>query len=165
MKKTKKDLKKLTNTIYEVDQSGRIEQTNKITIIAFSNSRKGTIKVSSQDKRKLQNIFRKAGKSRVFVLQVFAATLYLLLEKFKIEKKLILIDQEYQGYDNLIRSYLIQLSQKRGKIILDPDNIRFGLVGKTSNVHSLGYQAFKKNKADLNINSEDILALVLMYEK
>ena len=150
---------------YQIDQSGRIEQTNKTTIIAFSNGAEGTIKLSSKDKRVLQSIFRKADRLKVFVLQVFAATLYLLLEKFKIEKTLILVDQEYQGHDNLIRSYLIQLVQKRGKISLEADHIRFGLVGKTSKVHSVGYKAFKKNRADFSINYEDILALVLLYEK
>lgn len=37
-----------------IDQSGRIEQTNKLTIIAFSNDKQGTVKLSSKDKRILQ---------------------------------------------------------------------------------------------------------------
>ena len=150
---------------YQIDQSGKIEQTNKITIIAFSNSKYGSIRLKAKDKRYLQDIYRQAGKTKSFTLQIFSALLYLLFERFKLEKTSVTVDKEYPGHEALIRSYLIQLSSKRRKIILSPDEIRFGLVGKGSNVHGVASKAFKLNRADFSVSSKEILALVLMYEK
>lgn len=149
---------------YQIDQSGKIEQTNKVTIIAFSNGKSGSVKLSSTDKRYLQDIYRQAGKSKSFALQVFSALLYALLEKFKLEKIMLVIDKEYPGHEDLIRSYLIQLARKRDKIKLSPEEIRFGLVGKSSIVHGIASKAFRINKGDFSVNSKTILALVLMYE-
>jgi len=71
--KTRKRQQKSTQTKYQIDQSGKIEQTNKVTIVAFSNDKSGSVMLSASDKRALQEIYRKAGKPRVFPTQVFAA--------------------------------------------------------------------------------------------
>lgn len=155
----------LKNDRYQIDQSGKIEQTNKVTVIAFSNGKKGSIKLKAKDKRYLQDIYRQAGKPRSYILQVFSALLYLLFEKFKLEKIMVIIDKEYPGSDDLIRSYLIQLANKKGKIKLSADQLRFGLVGKGSSVHGVASKAFKANKADFSISKEEILSLILLYEK
>lgn len=150
---------------YQIDQSGKIEQTEKNTVIAFSNGKNGSIKLKAKDKRYLQNIYRQAGKPRSYILQVFSALLYLLFEKFKIEKIGIIIDKEYPGSDNLIRSYLIQLVDKKGKIKLSSEDIRFGSIGKGSNAHGIASKAFKVNRADFSASKEEILSLILLYEK
>lgn len=161
----KKTIKQSKPTTYQIDQSGKIEQTNKVTILAFSNGKHGSIKLKAKDKRYLQNIYRQAGKPKSYTLQVFSALLYLLFEKHKLEKTVVVIDKEYPGHDLLIRSYLIQLANKRVKIKLVPEDLRFGLVGKGSNAHGVASKAFKANRADFSISSEEILALILLYEK
>lgn len=150
---------------YQIDQSGKIEQTNKVTIIAFSNRKHGSIKLAAKDKRYLQSIFRHAGKSKSFILQVFSALLYLIFEKFKLEKTMVIIDKEYPGHEVLIKSYLIQLANKRGKIKLFPDELRFGLIGKGSNAHGVASKAFRAKRADFSASKEDILSLILLYER
>ena len=150
---------------YQIDQSGKIEQTSKITVIAISNSKQASIILKAKDKRDLQNIYRQAGKPKVFAIQVFSALTYLLLEKAKIEIGMVYIDKEYPGHESIIQSYITQLIKKRGKINLEPENIRFTLVGKTSNVHLYGYKKFKQNKADFKVTKEDILAMILNFEK
>ncbi len=152
-----------------IDQSGKIEQTNKNTVVAIANSIHATIILKAKDKRDLQDIYREAGKPRVFPVQVFSALTYLLIEKAKIvEGKIVegivYIDKEYPGHEDLIKSYISQLIIKRGKVRLEPENIRFKLVGKTSNVHSVGYKAFKKGTADFKVTKKDILAMILNYE-
>ena len=149
---------------YQIDQSGKIEQTNKVTIIAFSNGKSGSVKLNARDKRYIQDIYRQAGKSKSFTLQVFSALLYLLFEKFRLEKTMVLIDKEYPGHEALIRSYLVQLAAKRGKIKLAPEELRFSLVGKGSNAHGVASKAFKTNKADYSVKKEEVLALILLYE-
>lgn len=150
--------------VYQIDQSGKIEQTNKNTVICLSNSTYATIILKAKDKRQLQEIFRKAGKPRVFPTQVFAALTYLLLEHAKVKSGLIYIDKEYPGHESIIKSYLTQLINKRGKVILDPENIRFMLVGKTSNAHLIGYKDWKRERADFRVTKDDILAMILNYE-
>ena len=51
----------------EIDQSGKIENTNKNTIIAFSNNKFKSIFISAKDKREIQKFFRRIGKPRIFV--------------------------------------------------------------------------------------------------
>ena len=150
---------------YQIDQSGKIEQTGKHTVIALSNNIQATVILKSKDKKALQEIYRKAGKPRAFVIQVFAALTYLLIEKAKIKEGLIYIDKEYPGHEDIIKSYIIQLINKRKIPTLYPGNIRFMLVGKRSPAHLLGYEAYKKGKADFTISKEDILAMVLNYER
>ena len=150
---------------YQIDQSGKIEQTSKVTVIAISNSIQATIILKAKDKRDLQDIYRQAGKPKVFAIQVFSALTYLLLEKAKIEIGMVYIDKEYPGHEAIIKSYVNQLIKKRGKINLEPENIRFTLVGKSSNVHLYGYKKFKRRKADYKVTKEDILAMILNFEK
>lgn len=150
---------------YQIDQSGKIEQTSKNTVIAISNSFSKSIILKAKDKRALKDIYRTAGKPRVFVIQVFSALIYLLLENAKIEKGAVYIDKEYPGHEDIIKSYINQLIRKRGKINLEPNSIRFTLVGKTSDVHLLTYKYFKLGKADYIAGKEDILAMVLNYER
>ena len=149
---------------YQIDQSGKIEQTSKNTVIALSNSIHVTIILKAKDKRDLQNIYRNAGKPKIFVIQVFSALTYMLIEKAKISKGIVYIDKEYPGHESMIKNYITQLISKKGKVKLESENIRFMLVGKRSNAHLLGYKDFKKGRADFKAIKEDILALVLNYE-
>lgn len=162
MRKLKAKFKRVA-TKYEIDQSGKIEQTNKNTVVSLSNSTQISIILKAKDKRELQNIYRAAGKPKVFSIQVFAALTYLLLEKAKIESGIVYIDREYPGHDDIIKSYIIQLISKRRKIVLESENIRFTSVGKSSNAHLFGYKHFKRGVADFKVIKEDILALVLNY--
>ena len=50
----------------EINQSNKVEQTNKDTIIDVSNKKSFTILISRKIKRKLQEEFRKQGKPRLF---------------------------------------------------------------------------------------------------
>ena len=148
-----------------IDQSGKIEQTSKITVIVITNSKQASIILKAKDKRDLQDIYRQAGKPKVFAIQVFSALTYLLLEKAKIGIGMVYIDKEYPGHEDIIKSYINQLIKKRGKIMLQPENLRFTLVGKTSNVHLYGYKKFKTNRSEYKATKEDILAMILNFEK
>ena len=156
---------KKKTTKYQVDQSGKIEDTAKLTVVALSNGLQKSIILSAKDKRDLQKTFREAGKPKVFSLQVFAALVYILLEKSQVKDNVITLDKEYPGHENLIKSYIVQLINKRKKVRLHEGNIRFGLIGKLSPAHNLAYISFKKKRADLKATYNDIIAMVLIYEK
>ena len=55
----------------EIDQSGKIENTNKNTIIAFSDSKFKSIFISAKEKREIQKFFRRIGKPKIFIYKVF----------------------------------------------------------------------------------------------
>lgn len=146
----------------EIDQSGKIEDTAKPTVLAFSNDTNGTLILSAQEKRLLQEIYRKAGKPRVFILQVFTACLYLLFSKYKLTRRKVIIDREYRDDEGLIKSYINQMANHFGKTI---SHMEFAHIGKRSPAHYLGNMAFKNRKADKTITASDVLGLVILLEK
>lgn len=119
---------------YEVDQSIKIEQTERDTILAIANGSNFAIVLKREDKRFLQKIFRERGEPRVFIYFVFAAMLTILLVETKIAESIV-IDQEYLSHEDLIKLKLKKFLRDQKKESLF-DNISFGLIGKKSPAHS-----------------------------
>jgi len=123
--------------IVEIDQSGKIEQTNLDTIIALSNSIHYSVILSKKVKRTLQSLFRNNARPRMFIYQTFSALIAILLTKAKPKTKII-IDVEYQGHEDMIRNQILEYTKtlrKNGRYIIE-----FGYVGKTSPAHILAAQ-------------------------
>ena len=125
----------------EIDQSGKIEDTSKNTVVAFSNSKSGSIFISARDKREIQNFFREIGKPRVFIYKTFAILIFLLIKDDLKKINWIIIDEEYPGKENLIKNYLIQEIRK-AQLGFRSDNILFKQIGKKSKAHSVGYLTY-----------------------
>ncbi len=70
---------------YQVDQSGKVEQTEKDTVIAYSNSTKYAIVIPRKLKRKLQEVFRMHGFTTLFIYYLFSVGLFYLLKSLKQE--------------------------------------------------------------------------------
>jgi len=145
----------------EIDQSGKIENTSKNTIVGFSNSVSKSIIIYAKDKKKLQELFREAGKHRIFVYRVFAILIFILIKDYLNKIKEIVIDEEYPGKFNLIKNYLY-----REITLIDPDfsieRIVFKRIGKKSRAHYVAYgTAIGKRKADKTVNAKDILKIVV----
>lgn len=147
----------------EVDQSGKVEETAKSTVLAFSNGTRGSLLFSSKDKRIVQQIYRSLGKPRMFTIQVFSALVYLLMEKYNLFGKTVELDEEYKGQDLLIKSYLTQLANKRccKKAVC----VNFRRIGKRSNAHKCAIKAFRDKKAEISVKLEEIIILVFLYDK
>lgn len=140
----------------EIDQSGRVEYTSHRTVIAFSNDRKMAIMIKAADKREIQNIFRKMGKGKIFVIRLFTILIFFLLKK---EKKInkITIDIEYPGWDSQIKNYLLVDLRKFG-IRLNPDQISFSRITKKSEAHWHAYRVFKKERTpEIIIGVKEVL--------
>lgn len=80
----------------QIDQSGKIEDTSRPTILAASNSVKFSIVLSAKEKRRLQQKFRKIGYPRLFIDYVFAALLYILFTKVKRSQYIVDMEVNYQ---------------------------------------------------------------------
>jgi len=120
---------------YYVDQSGKIEDTAKSTVLAFSdNSRHGSIMIKASDKRSLQVYYRDLGKPRLFIIQLFSVLLARLIDIYQLYNLKLVIDREYIGQETLITSYVTMLinanKRNQNKSLI----MRFGHVGKTSDV-------------------------------
>ena len=125
----------------EIDQSGKIEDTSKDTVVAFSNGKSKSIFISAKDKREIQKIFREIGKPRIFIYKTFAILVFLLVKDDLKKIKEIIIDEEYPGKENLIKNYLLQEIRK-ARLNFCPDDILFRQIGKKSGAHSVGYLTY-----------------------
>lgn len=72
-------------TIYQIDQSGKVEDTKKLTIVAFANGKIKSLKISAVEKRKLIKAMRELDRPRkIFIFKIFAALIYLLFKNEKL---------------------------------------------------------------------------------
>lgn len=147
---------------YQIDQSGKIEQTSLDTIIALSNNHRYSLTLPKKTKRALQEIFRNEGRPRMFIYDTFSALLAILLSKTK-PKSQIIIDKEYRNED-LIKARILEfLKILQSNFIPD---IEFGLVGKSSPAHILAAKVGnKKIKSNLILTLEEISKILWPSKK
>jgi len=146
----------------EIDQSGKIEQTNQATILALSNGQRFSVIISAKTKRRLQQDFRYRGKPRLFVLRTFAACLTLLLRHAQINNtQVITIDEEYSGNDIVLKKMISEMWDRTPNICERP-SLLFKRIGKHSPAHSLAYlTATGKQEVNLVLTYREIYLLAI----
>lgn len=127
----------------EVDQSGKIEQLNMDTVIAFSNKNQYSVLIPKKTKQELFKIYK--GKIKELRYRIFCIGVHYCLRDYIKEKELITICFEYQGKENLIKSFLLDYFRKESAII-DQKIIRFGSIGKQSNAHAVAIDVHRGNR-------------------
>ena len=143
----------------QIDQSGKIEQTNLDTIIAISNDKNFSVLLNKKNKRILEKNFKKLGKIKSYSFVIFAALVAILI-KAAVFKEKIIIDQEYIGHENTIHEKILHFLRDLGRE--DELIIEFGHIGKLSNAHDLAAKVGAKKIKTNNIDSlGEILQLVL----
>ena len=141
--------------ILEIDQSGRVEETNKPTVIGVSNGQSYSLMIDAKEKRSilahLKEFKPKWIGPRGLAL-VFAELVCIALEAFDTkEVDLIVIDLEYPGYEVEIRDRLLSRLRRRG---MNTKQIVFQSIGKSSNSHAVASKTFKRILlANLKINA------------
>lgn len=147
--------------IVEIDQSGKVEDTGRDTVIAFSNGKSRSIRISARDKRKVQVFFRSIGKSQVFVYRTFAVLVWLLIKNDLVKIHDVIIDTEYPGQDSVIKNYLLGHIRTYYPNFSSKD-ISFMLVGKRSRAHVVAYSTYtKRRKADVEVTAQDVFDVIL----
>jgi len=142
---------------YQIDQSNKVEHTNKTTYVCLSNSNSFVCSISSKEKQILKLFFRKLDKPLIFKLFTFSVLCAKVISTSK--AKSVTIDNEYAGNENNIKSFIIQILQIEK--LSEPD-ISFAKAGKHAKSHLLGYKAMKmKNKGKV-FKADEIIKL---YEK
>lgn len=129
----------------EVDQSWKIENTNKHSVLAFSDGLTSSVLIPAEDKRILQKFFRDAGKPEMFVYHTFAVLTYHLVKDRLDKIDTIVLDREYPSKEGLIKDLLLQLIRKH-RPNFDKNSIWFEELKKKSNAHWEAYWVFKGEK-------------------
>jgi hypothetical protein len=141
----------------QIDQSGKIENTNRLTIVAYANGHIKSVKIGSMEKQKLLAAIRVLDHSkRNYIYKIFAALIYFLLSDERVDS--VVIDREYTGYEAIIKGMIIQLLNKNRKNVPE---IQFDYIGKSSVAHKVALDVFRGDReADLIITAKDVLKLL-----
>lgn len=147
---------------YEIDQSGKVEDTNKLTVVAYANGKIKSVKIGSSEKQKLLAAMRILDYPKHnYVYKIFAALIYFLLADESVD--FVVIDREYTGHEESITGVLTQLLNKNCKNI---PTIRFGNVGKSSPAHKAALDVFRgKKEADFVVSAKEVLGLLYGRQK
>lgn len=150
-------MKKLKLTKYQIDQSIKIENTQKASYVCLSNGKTIVCSISAKDKRELKLFFRELGKPLIFKLFTFSILVAVAIHKLKATS--IEIDREYTGHERQVKSFILQILRIEGA---KEPLIDFILVGKKSPAHLGAYGALQKSRSDLTITARMVLQY---YEK
>lgn len=139
LKPGKKEKKSIQNK-YQIDQSGKIEQTNKDTVVAYSNSSQHAVLIPRKLKRRIQEIFRMHGFTSLFIYYLFSVGIFYLLESLKQESDIV-IDTEYPGKEKLIGQFITMLLGANQK---PKHEITFARIGNRPRAHYAAKDVFDK---------------------
>ena len=141
----------------EIDQSLKIECTEKDTVVAFSDHIFASILIRAKDKREIQKIFRNINQSKVFVYKLFAVLIFILIKDYLNKITEIIIDEEYPGKNKIITDSLMR-EIKNVKPDFDRSNIIFQQIGKNSKAHFVAWGvAMNKKLPDRVLGLKEIL--------
>jgi hypothetical protein len=143
----------------EVDQSGKIEQTHKDTVLAFSDDINYAVLIPARIKREAINLLRATGKrGKNLYISLFAAALYQLLKNHLDRVDLIVIDMEYEGNEQDVKLMLLNLIWQRYPTY-PAANITFHRIGKKSPAHKKALATYRGiARADRTLKVEELLA-------
>ncbi len=141
---------------YYIDQSGKIENTKSLTVVAYAGSETKSLKISAVEKRKLIFVLKKLeGPNKIYIYKIFAGLIFLLLKDCKIQD--VVIDKEYPGQEPIIKDLILKLFQNNN---IKVPNIHFGLIGKENNSHSIAIETYRGNlKPNIIVNSREVFEL------
>ncbi len=145
-----------------IDQSGKVENTSKLTIVAYANGKARSLKISAVEKRKLLSVMKKLdGLSATYIYKTFAALIFLLIKGERISE--IVVDKEYPGHEGVIKNILKNLFEK-GKLTFP--EVGFSQITKKSPAHKIAINVYRgKSKPDLIVRSEDVLRVFFSNKK
>ena len=144
-----------------IDQSGRVEFTNVSTVVAYANGKQKSLLISAGEKRKLQAVFRAAGKPKMFAVKTFAILTFLLIRDDMERIDEITIDPEYPGNEWLVKQILVQLIRRYGGRLTNED-ITFWSIGRQHNTHKRAIAVYRGNTApDMIVTAKNVLPYIL----
>lgn len=123
----------------EVDMSGKIEQTDMDTVVAFRNDEQYSILLKKKIKVEILTEYR--NKYKDIHYRLFAILIFYCVKSYLHKIQLIIIDIEYERRDIDIKKHLLSFIRKK-YLDFDKNLIMFSRIGKNSRAHRLAYQTF-----------------------
>ncbi len=145
---------------YQIDQSGKIEQTNRHTVVTLANGHTKTVRISAAEKQRLiKAMIILDYPIRNYAYKIFAALSFLLIRQFPLS--FVQIDTEYTGHSANIKQIIEQLMEIDFKKCPE---IEFGFIGKKTNAHLMGIAVYRGERlVDMTVQAKDILKI--LYRK
>ena len=138
----------------EVDQSAKVEQLNCDTVIAFSNGAQYVVLLPKFLKRSIFLRYRSTIPRLKY--RLFCISVYYCIKNIICDSGLIVIDDEYKGNEDVIKSLLLNCIRTTYKEF-EAKRITFGKVGKSSNAHIIAIDVFRKHRrADKALSLKDM---------
>ena len=123
----------------EVDMSGKIEQTDVDTVVAFRNDEQYSVLIKKKVKVDILTDYR--NKYKDIHYRLFAVLIFYCIRNYLHKIQLILIDIEYERREEDIKRNLLRIIWKKHSHF-DKKIINFSRIGKKSHAHKLAYQTF-----------------------
>jgi hypothetical protein len=147
--------------VAEIDQSGRIDQTDRDTVLAVANGIQYSVLFPKAEKVACLQMLRQRWSGRtpasLYVL-LFATLLYFLIREHITKLDYVTIDVELETHESRIKEHLLNLFRRRG-VTVDPGKIGFGHVGKKSPAHQLAWRVYnRKAEPSRVLTADDVLA-------
>lgn len=144
----------------EIDQSGKIENTSKLTVLTFSNDKNGSVVILAKDKKMLQSYFRRIDKPRLFAVLGFTVLVFILIKSYLANGCSIVIDREYPGFEDFISQKLREFIKEGTKI--KDFRIYTQEITKKSRAHILGSFIYKtRDRRDIKkVQSREIIRII-----
>jgi hypothetical protein len=143
----------------DIDMSGRIEETNRLTAIALANGVTYCIRISARDKRAILAALKKQRPERRAIqhqVLVFSTLLFFLIRDHVGQLSQVRIDLEYPTYEASIKEHILNLCRRYNLRV--KCDITFGQVGKKSPAHEVAIQVYRgKARADRVITASEVL--------
>ncbi len=117
------------------------------TALGFSNDRQLAVLIPAAVKRNCSKQLRARGiRPKMISIRMFAAGLYLLLEKHLNQIEGVTIDREFPGWEAEIKGLLLQQIYRRAPKFAG-ERITFGEIGKTSPAHNVAWRTYRRARA------------------
>ena len=143
--------------VVEVDQSGKIGETNKATVVAFADEKERAILVPANVKRQIIPELRRQGKADTLYYLLFATVLYLLLREDIDEIDQVMVDIEYRGKEAMLKGHLLNLLRRAGKNVA-AHQIQFVRIVKKSPAHRIAITTLRgQRKPDHTVTLDELL--------
>jgi len=147
--------------VVAIDQSGRTDETNRDTALAFANGISHSILIRSVTKQHCLVALRNRYKTpHQFYLKLFVVALFILLRDHIKNINTIVIDIEYDGQSGPIRGMLLNYLRQ---IVPDypKEAIIFRSIGKHSSAHYKALGTYLgKQKPDYVVSEEELMKLL-----
>jgi hypothetical protein len=129
--------------VAEIDQSGRIEETNRATVLALADGIINTLVIPRGEAYSLEALKSRRPKLSTTLrhVLVFSTLVFLLIKDHLTVLERVVIDLEYLGYEASIRQHILNLCRRRDL----PTDVRltFQQIGKKSPAHELAIQVYR----------------------